>query len=106
MPLRLALFDLNGTLLDPSGIAHELGGEDSYTRLVEEAFDEALLQSMADTLSGGYRSIPEYLRAALERRLSVAGRATDCLDAAMRKAPPWTRFPRRPRPSSGSPMAA
>ena len=93
MPLRWVLFDLNGTLLDPSGIARELGGEDEYGRIVEEAFDEALLHSMADTLSGEYRSIPEYLRAALERRLIVAGHGTDRLDAAVRKAGAMDPFP-------------
>jgi len=93
MPLRWVLFDLNGTLLDPSGIASELGGEGNSRRLVEEAFDEALLHSMADTLSGDYRSIPEYLRAALERRLIVAGHGTDRLDAAMGKAASMEPFP-------------
>jgi 2-haloacid dehalogenase len=93
MPLRWVLFDLNGTLLDPSGIARELGGVGEYGGLVEAAFDEALLQSMADTLSGQYRSIPEYLRAALERRLVVGGHGTDRLDAAMRKAGAMDAFP-------------
>jgi hypothetical protein len=46
-----ALFDLNGTLLDPSGIA--LGGAEEEGHLVSGAFHEALLLMMADTLSGG-----------------------------------------------------
>ena len=60
------LFDLNGTLLDPSGIAEPLVGGDEDRRLVGEAFHEAILLTMADTLSGGaYRPLPEYLRASI-----------------------------------------
>jgi len=92
MSLRWVLFDLNGTLLDPSAIADALGDE-AYRALVQEAFDEALLYSMADTLSGGYRPLPDHLRAALERRLTVAGRDTARLDAAMESAGRLPPFP-------------
>jgi len=47
-------FDLNGTLLDTSALG--------------TAFDEALLLSMAETLSGSYRPLPELLRAVTARR--------------------------------------
>jgi 2-haloacid dehalogenase len=93
MPLRWVLFDMNGTLLDPRGIAAALGPEEQHRGLVEESFKEALLQSMADTLSGGYRPLPEYLRAALERRLLLAGEGADRLDAAMQKASAMDPFP-------------
>jgi 2-haloacid dehalogenase len=96
MPRRWVLFDLNGTLLDPSSIAQELGAGDDAGRLVDQAFDDALFHSMADTLSGEYRSIPEYLRAALERRLIIAGHGTGHLDAAMRKATAMDPFPEAP----------
>jgi 2-haloacid dehalogenase len=93
MALRWVLFDMNGTLLDPTGIAAALGGEEQHRDLVEEGFREALLQSMADTLAGGYRPLPEYLRAALERRLLIAGDGTERLDAAMQKASAMDPFP-------------
>ena len=92
--LSWALFDLNGTLLDPSGIAEPLGDAEEDRRLVSGAFREALLLTMADTLSGGaYRPLPEYLRAALERGLRAAGRDTEALDPAMRRAGAMDPFP-------------
>jgi 2-haloacid dehalogenase len=91
------LFDLNGTVLDPSVIAEPLGGGDEERRLVADAFREALLFAMADTLSGGgYRPLPEYLRAALERVLRAAGRDTGVLDAAMARAAAMDPFPDAP----------
>ena len=92
--LNWTLFDLNGTLLDPSGIADPLGGGQEDRRLVSEAFHEALLLTMADSLSGGaYRPLPEYLGAALERGLRAAGRDTGPLDAAMQRAAAMDPFP-------------
>lgn len=93
-PLSWVLFDLNGTLLDPSGIAGPLGGDDQSRRLVGEAFHEALLLTMADTLSGGvYRPLPEYLRSALERGLRAEGASTEALDEAMERAAAMDPFP-------------
>lgn len=97
MPGRLiswVLFDLNGTLLDPSGIADPLGGEDGDRRLVAGAFRDALLLTMADALSGGpYRPLPEYLRASLERALRAEGRDLKVLDPAMERAGTMEPFP-------------
>ena len=88
------LFDLNGTLLDPSGIAEPLGGGEADRRLVAEAFHGALLLTMADTLSGGaYRPLSEYLRAALERALRAYGRDVDALEPAMARAATMEPFP-------------
>ena len=89
-----ALFDLNGTVLDPSGIAEPLGGSNEDRCLVTEAFHEALLLTMAETLSGGvYRPLPEYLRATLERALRAEDRETEVLDEAMRRAAALGPFP-------------
>ncbi len=89
-----ALFDLNGTVLDPSGIAGPLGGGAEERRLVDEAFHEALLLTMADALSGGaYRPLPEYLSATLERGLRARGRDTGPLAAAMERASAMDPFP-------------
>jgi 2-haloacid dehalogenase len=94
MALRWTLFDLNGTLLDTSGIADPLGGGEQGLRLVDAAFHEALLLTMAATLSGApYRPLTEYLRSTLERALRVAGRDTEQLDAAMERAAAMDPFP-------------
>jgi 2-haloacid dehalogenase len=88
------LFDLNGTLLDPSVIAEPLGGGEEERRLTAEAFREALLFAMADTLSGGrYRPLPQYLAAALEHTLRRAGRDIGPLGAAMEQAAAMDPFP-------------
>jgi 2-haloacid dehalogenase len=88
------LFDLNGTLLDPSGIAQPLGGTEHDRRLVGEAFREALLLTMADTVSGGaYRPLPEYLRATLERALRAEDRNPALVNAAMDRAAAMEPFP-------------
>ncbi len=54
MPPRWALFDLNGTLLDPAAVG-------------ADALAAAVQFSMVESLSGGYRPLPELLRAVLER---------------------------------------
>lgn len=79
-PIWIA-FDLNGTLLDPAAM---LDGE--HSELARAALDDAVLQAMADTLTGEHRPFPEYLRAALERSLRIAGIEDDVLDEAMRRA--------------------
>ncbi len=91
--MEWVFFDLNGTLLDPSGMAQELGGGDEERRLVQGAFQEALLHAMADTLSGGYRPLSEHLRAALDRWLFVSGHETKALEPMMRRADAMDPFP-------------
>lgn len=88
MAVRWALFDLNGTLLDPAGVGAPLGlpADDSIA-----ALDEAILASMVDTLSGAYRPLPELLRSALLRRAQLTGDPAG-IDEAMERArrmPPY-----------------
>lgn len=93
-PFSWVLFDLKGTLPDPSGIADPLGGGDAERRLVAGAFHDALLLTVADALSrGAYRPPPEYLRATLERALRADGRDVDALDLAMERAGTMEPFP-------------
>ena len=83
MSLRWTLFDLNGTLLEPGGVGAPLGlGRGESLR----ALDDAILASMADTLSGGYRPLPDLLRSALGRRAKIAGGDLSMLDEAMERA--------------------
>jgi 2-haloacid dehalogenase len=92
--LAWVLFDVNGTLLDPSSIAEPLGGSEEDRRLVAGAFTEALLLTMADSLSGGaYRPLPDYIAATLERALRVAGRDTGALTPALERASAMDPFP-------------
>jgi 2-haloacid dehalogenase len=92
------LFDLNGTLLDPGVIAEPLGERAEDRRLVGEAFHEALLLTMADTVSGApYRPLDEYLRATLERGLRSRARDTEPLEAAMKRSQAMDPFPDAPR---------
>jgi 2-haloacid dehalogenase len=81
-------FDLNGTLLDPAAL---LGDEHAETG--RAALDDAVLQAMADTITGEHRPFPDYLRAALERRLRIAGADGDTLDAAIDRARRLPAFP-------------
>ncbi len=75
-------FDLNGTLLDLAGMFDraDLG------ELAVGALDDAVLQAMADTIAGEHRPFADYLRAAVQRALRVAGEDEDLLDGAMRRA--------------------
>lgn len=83
--LRCVLFDLNGTLLDPGGIGEPLGLSRTHSL---EALDEAVLLAMAETLSGGYRPLPEFVRAALARRGGPDG-----IDAAMERVAQMPAYP-------------
>lgn len=83
------LFDLNGTLLDPAAIAGPLGAPAS---LGDEVLDDAVWQATAGTLAGDYRPLPEYLRAALERRVQIDGLERSGIDDALevaRTMPPY-----------------
>jgi len=81
-------FDLNGTLLDPAVLLDE-----EHAELARRALDDAVLQAMADTLTGEYRPFPDYLRAALQRTLRVAGLDDAILDDAMQRARTLPAFP-------------
>jgi 2-haloacid dehalogenase len=87
--VRWVLFDLNGTLLDPSGVGAPagLGPDDSLACL-----DEAVMLAMADTLSGSYRPFPGFLRAAIHRRAQLGGDPAG-VDAAMELASQMPPFP-------------
>jgi 2-haloacid dehalogenase len=92
MPVRLVLFDLNGTLLDPSVMAEPLGGGDAERELVARTLDDAVAAAMTLTLGGRYAAFADLLLAALERRLELAGRDPAGAGAAleaMGRMPPF-----------------
>ena len=86
-PIWIA-FDLNGTLIDPAAML-----DGAHCELARTALDDAVLQAMADTLTGEHRPFADYLRAALERSLRVAGIEEAVLDEAMRRARTLPAFP-------------
>ncbi len=90
MRVAWALFDLNGTLLDPSGIGEPLGLGPEQSAA---AFDDAVTASMAETLSGGYRPLPGLVGAALRRRAEAAGRPLGGLEEALDRAAHMPAYP-------------
>jgi 2-haloacid dehalogenase len=92
MRLRVVLFDLNGTLLDPAVMAEPIGGGDDERAMVAQALDDANMGAATLTLGGSYVPFADLLRSALARRLQVAGRdpagAADALEA-MGRMPPF-----------------
>jgi 2-haloacid dehalogenase len=79
MRSRWVLFDLNGTLLDPGGVGEPLGlsREGSLA-----ALDDAILGSMAETLTGSYRPLPDFLRAALVARAGTESGIDESMERA------------------------
>jgi 2-haloacid dehalogenase len=78
------VFDLNGTLVDPSVMAQPLGDSAMDEDIVLDAFDDANMQAMLGTLTGTMLPFPTMLGAAIRRRLLLAGRdvsaAADAID--------------------------
>jgi 2-haloacid dehalogenase len=88
--VRWALFDMNGTLLDPAGIGEPMGlsAEESLGLL-----DQTILHSMAETLSGGERPFGELLESTLTRRAELAGAGDGAVAAAMERAARMPAYP-------------
>jgi 2-haloacid dehalogenase len=84
------LFDVNGTLLDPRALTAEWEGVPSGLGL--SVLDQAVLQSMVDTLTDEFRPFTEYVRAALAHRAELLGLGDDAVEAGMAAAaalPPY-----------------
>lgn len=90
MSPRWVLFDLNGTLLDPGAIAEPFGAP---AQLGAEVLDDAVWQAMADTLTGVYRPLPDYVRAALERRVDLDALQGDAIEDALARAAAMPPYP-------------
>jgi 2-haloacid dehalogenase len=83
MPLAWVIFDLNGTLVDPSVLAQPLGDSAAAEEVVAASFDDAVAQSMAATLLGEHPPFPTLLEAALRRRVALAGGDPEAVTAAI-----------------------
>jgi 2-haloacid dehalogenase len=96
MPLTWVMFNLTGTLVDPSVMAQPLGDSGPDEDMVQAALDDAIAQAMASTLTGAHIPLSELIEAGLRRRLRLAGRdeapATDALEM-MRAMPAYLEAP-------------
>jgi 2-haloacid dehalogenase len=81
--LRWVLFDLNGTLVDPSVLAQPLGDSAADEALIARAFDDAVAHAMVVTLTGDHAVFSDLVGAALRRRLVLAGRDAALADDAL-----------------------
>jgi 2-haloacid dehalogenase len=84
MPLQWVLFNLTGTLVDPTVLAQPLGDSGADEELVLSALDDAVAMAMVDNLTGASNPLDRLVEAAIRRRLRLAGtdeeRATTALE--------------------------
>jgi 2-haloacid dehalogenase len=73
MALAWVLFNLTGTLVDPTVLAQPLGDSGADEELVLNALDDTTTIAMVDALTGGYTPFSEMMEAAMRRRLRLAG---------------------------------
>jgi 2-haloacid dehalogenase len=73
MALTWVLFDLNGTLVDPSVLAQPLGDSAAADEIVLDSLDEANMQAMVATLTGERPAFAALLEASLRRRTELSG---------------------------------
>jgi len=83
MGLSWVLFNLTGTLVDPTVLAQPLGDSGADEDLVLSALDDTVAMAMVDSLTGGSHSLNELMAAALRRRLRLAGTDEDRAAAAL-----------------------
>jgi 2-haloacid dehalogenase len=83
MALSWVLFNLTGTLVDPTVLAQPLGDSGAAEELVLAALDDAVAMALVETLTAGDTPLEAMIGAAIRRRLRLAGadesRADDAL---------------------------
>lgn len=85
----IVLFDLNGTLTDPSGLGEAWGRPDLGTRILDGAIETA----RTDTMVGRYRPLDQHLRASLTREAERSGLDPALIDDAAERAGHLSPFP-------------
>jgi 2-haloacid dehalogenase len=83
MPLKWVLFNLTGTLVDPTVLAQPLGDSGADEEIVLAALDDAIAMAMVDNLTGAMAPLDELVAAAMRRRLRLAGRDEDRVASAL-----------------------
>lgn len=96
--LDWAVFDLNGTLLDPAALSAALPAPCNGEQVGLDLLDETVQRAMVDTLVGQYLPFADYLRSAVTRRLQLAGLTAESgvVRAAVETAgrmPPYPEVP-------------
>lgn len=76
------VFDLNGTITDPSGI----GEPWSAPELGHEVLDRAVQLALVDTVLGEYHEFAQHVHAALRYEVAAAGLDPTHVDAAFERA--------------------
>src|SRR4051794_11331417 len=74
MALNWVLFNLTGTLVNPTVMAQPLGDSGSDEDLVLDALDDAVAMAMVEAITGGGTRFNDLIGAAIRRRLRLAGR--------------------------------
>jgi 2-haloacid dehalogenase len=83
MALAWVLFNLTGTLVDPSVLAQPLGDSGADEELVLNALDDTIAMAMVDALTGGSTPFNDMMEAAMRRRLRLAGTDEERAAAAL-----------------------
>lgn len=81
--MQWVLFNLTGTLVDPTVLAQPLGDSGADEELVLSALDDAIAMAMVDNLTGGSHPLDELVEAAMRRRLRLAGADEDRAASAL-----------------------
>jgi 2-haloacid dehalogenase len=85
------LFDVNGTLLDPGGLTATWEGAPRGVGL--RVLDDAVAQSMVDTMTGEFRPFADYLRSALAARAALLGLGDEAVSAGVEAAAALPPYP-------------
>jgi 2-haloacid dehalogenase len=83
MALSWVLFNLTGTLVDPTVLAQPLGDSGADEDLVLAALDDAVAMAMVETLTDGDTPLEAMIGAAIRRRLRLVGADESQADAAL-----------------------
>jgi 2-haloacid dehalogenase len=83
MGLSWVLFNLTGTLVDPTVLAQPLGDSGADEDLVLSALDDTVAMAMVDAVTGDSHTLDELMAAAMRRRLRLIGADADRADAAL-----------------------
>jgi 2-haloacid dehalogenase len=81
--MKWVLFNLTGTLVDPTVLAQPLGDSGADEELVLAALDDAIAMAMVDALTGALTPLDKLVEAAMRRRLRLAAADEDRAAAAL-----------------------
>jgi len=89
--MACVLFDVNGTLLDPRALTASWDGAPADLGL--SVLDTTVLQSMVETMTGGFRPFTEYVHAALAYHAELLGLGDDAVQRGMQAAAALPPYP-------------